>query len=209
MVTTDDVIDTAVAQLNDNKIVAWMHGRMEFGARALGNRSILASPLNPYSTENLNAFIKHREQVRKFAASVPAELCAEYFDAGPNARFLATVGRVRPAHRERFAAAIVAGRPDPGTHGGSATRTRSTGACCTRPANPPACRCSTTRRSTSSASRWCARLGTPSAASIRAASTRSSSGTSSCRSNPGSRARDLRSWQRCDVCAWSLLLRRP
>ena len=108
MVTTDDVIDTAVAQLNDNKIVAWMHGRMAFGARALGNRSIVASPLNPYSTENLNTFIKHREQVRKFAASVPAELCAEYFDAGPNARFLATVGRVRPAHRERFAAATVA-----------------------------------------------------------------------------------------------------
>lgn len=109
MVTTDDVIDSAVAQLNDHKIVAWMHGRMEFGARALGNRSILASPLNPYSTENLNAFIKHREQVRKFAASVPAELAAQYFEAGPNARFLATVGRVRPEHRERFAAAILAG----------------------------------------------------------------------------------------------------
>ena len=46
---------------------------MEFGSRALGNRSILASPLNPYSTENLNEFIKHREPFRKFAASVPAE----------------------------------------------------------------------------------------------------------------------------------------
>ena len=109
MVTTDEVIDSAVAQLNDNKIVAWMHGRMEFGARALGNRSILASPLNPYSTENLNTFIKHREQVRKFAASVPAELCSEYFRTGPNARFLATVGQVRPEHRERFSAAILAG----------------------------------------------------------------------------------------------------
>ena len=43
---------------------------MEFGARALGNRSILASPLDPYSTENLNTFIKHREPFRKFAASV-------------------------------------------------------------------------------------------------------------------------------------------
>ncbi len=109
LLTTDEVIDTAVQQLNDNKIVAWMHGRMEFGPRALGNRSILASPLDPYSTENLNAFIKHREQVRKFAASVPAELAADYFEAGPNARFLATVGRVRPQHRETFAAAILAG----------------------------------------------------------------------------------------------------
>jgi len=109
LATTDEVIDTALAQLNEHRIVAWMHGRTEFGPRALGNRSILASPLDPYSTENLNTFIKHREQVRKFAASVPAELCSEYFEAGPNARFLATVGRVRPGHRERFGAAILAG----------------------------------------------------------------------------------------------------
>ena len=109
LLTTEEVIDTAVAQLNDNKIVAWMHGRMEFGARALGNRSILASPLDPYSTENLNTFIKHRESFRKFAASVPAELCAEYFEVGSNARYLSTVGRVWPEHREKFAAAILAG----------------------------------------------------------------------------------------------------
>ncbi len=107
MVTTDEVIDTAVAQLNDSKIVSWMHGRMEFGARALGNRSILASPMNPYSTENLNLFIKHREPFRKFAASVPAELCARYFEVGPNARYLATVGRVKPEHRDLFAAAVL------------------------------------------------------------------------------------------------------
>ncbi len=109
LVTTDEVIQNAVEQLNDNRIVAWMHGRMEFGARALGNRSILASPLDPYSTENLNIFIKHREPFRKFAASVPAELCADYFDVGPNARYLSTVGRVRPDHRERFAAAVLSG----------------------------------------------------------------------------------------------------
>lgn len=109
LLTHEDLIDSAVAQLSDNKIVAWFQGRMEFGARALGNRSILASPLDPYSAENLNIFIKHREQVRKFAASVPAELASEYFEAGPNARFLATVGRVKPAYRERFAAAILAG----------------------------------------------------------------------------------------------------
>jgi carbamoyltransferase len=109
MLTDDEIIDTAVGQLNDNKIVAWMHGRMEFGARALGNRSILASPLDPYSTENLNAFIKHREPYRKFAASVPAELSAHYFEVGANARYLSTVGRVKPEHRDRFAAAILAG----------------------------------------------------------------------------------------------------
>ncbi len=108
LLTSGELIDSAVAQINDNKIVAWMQGRMEFGPRALGNRSLLASPLNPYSTENLNIYIKHREPFRKFAASVPAELCAEYFEVGPNARFLATVGRVRPAHRKTFESAVLA-----------------------------------------------------------------------------------------------------
>ena len=91
------MIGAAVDRLKENRIVAWMQGRMEFGPRALGNRSILASPQDPYSTENLNAFIKHREALRKFAASVPAELASEYFEAGPNARHLATVSRVRAA----------------------------------------------------------------------------------------------------------------
>ena len=109
LLTTGELVETAVQQLMQNKIVAWMHGRMEFGPRALGNRSILASPLDPYSTENLNAYIKHRESFRKFAASVPAEAAAEYFETGPNARFLATVGRVKPAYQERFQAAILAG----------------------------------------------------------------------------------------------------
>ncbi len=108
LLTEDEVIDAAVSQLGDHRIVAWMHGRMEFGARALGNRSILASPLDPYSTENLNTYIKHRESVRKFAASVPVELAGQYFQVGPNARFLSTVGRVRPEHRERFSAALLA-----------------------------------------------------------------------------------------------------
>ena len=109
ILTTEETIETAIAQLAENRIVAWMHGRMEFGPRALGNRSILASPLDPYAAENLNAFIKHREPFRKFAASVPAELAAEYFECGPNARFLATAGRVRPAHRGRFASAVLNG----------------------------------------------------------------------------------------------------
>lgn len=105
--TEGELIKEAISALGMNKIVAWMHGRMEFGPRALGNRSILASPLNPYSTENLNVYIKHRERFRKFAASVPAERAADYFAVGPNARFLATVGHVRPEHRKTFEAAVL------------------------------------------------------------------------------------------------------
>jgi carbamoyltransferase len=107
LLTTGELIDRAVEELNADKIIAWMHGRMEFGPRALGNRSILASQRNPYSTENLNLFIKHREPFRKFAASVPAEMAGEYFDAGPNARNLATVGRVRETHRKTFESAVL------------------------------------------------------------------------------------------------------
>jgi carbamoyltransferase len=107
LMTAEELLDRAVRDLNGEKIIAWMQGRMEFGPRALGNRSILASPLNPYSTENLNIYIKHREPFRKFAASVPEEMAAEYFEAGPNARYLATVGRVRAPYRKTFEAAVL------------------------------------------------------------------------------------------------------
>jgi carbamoyltransferase len=107
--TDQELIQGAISALRENKIVAWMQGRMEFGPRALGRRSILASPLDPYSTENLNVYIKHREGFRKFAASVPAELAGEYFHAGRNARYLATVSEVRKDYQERFSAAILNG----------------------------------------------------------------------------------------------------
>ncbi len=109
LITDEQLVQKAVEALADNKIVAWMQGRMEFGPRALGNRSILASPLNPYSTENLNVFIKHREPFRKFAASVPEEAAEKYFRAGSNARYLATVGEVHPSYEKQFAAAILTG----------------------------------------------------------------------------------------------------
>ncbi len=105
--TSDELISQAIGHIQNDQIIAWMQGRMEFGPRALGNRSILASPLNPYSTENLNVFIKHREPFRKFAASVPAEFAGEYFEAGLNARFLTTVARVRRDYRETFQAAVL------------------------------------------------------------------------------------------------------
>ncbi len=107
LATSNEMISNVVGLLEDDQIVAWMQGRMEFGPRALGYRSILASPLDPYATENLNQFIKHRDSYRKFAASVPAELASEYFEVGENAGHLATMSRVKPAHRERFASAIL------------------------------------------------------------------------------------------------------
>jgi len=81
-------------------ILAWYHGAAEFGARALGHRSVLASPWMPYVKENLNKFVKRREPFRPFAISVPEEYCARYFDCSPLAGFMATLGRVRPEGRE-------------------------------------------------------------------------------------------------------------
>ena len=71
LATVPEMIAAAVDRLKDNRIVAWMQGRMEFGPRALGNRSILASPQDPYSTENLNTFhqaSRGRPQIRRLGA---------------------------------------------------------------------------------------------------------------------------------------------
>tara|TARA_B100001778_G_scaffold329353_1_gene330160 strand:- start:524 stop:2176 length:1653 start_codon:yes stop_codon:yes gene_type:complete len=74
-------IVTKVAQkLHDNKVVAWFQGKMEFGARALGNRSILANPLDPNMRDKLNRVIKKREGFRPFAPSVIEEKAKDYFN---------------------------------------------------------------------------------------------------------------------------------
>ena len=76
--------------------MGWFHGAAEFGPRALGNRSLLASPWAPYVKENLNEYVKHREGFRPFAISVVAERAAEYFEYAPSARFMATLGFAKP-----------------------------------------------------------------------------------------------------------------
>lgn len=90
---TDDERDKATTQLLESgKIVAWCQGPTEFGPRALGNRSLLASPWAPYVKENLNDFIKHREHFRPFALAVTAEDRARYFDCTRQAAFMTSVG---------------------------------------------------------------------------------------------------------------------
>src|SRR5438874_1548986 len=82
--------------LSRDKIVAWFQGRTEFGHRALGNRSILASPFSEYVIENVNQYIKHREDFHPFAFSVPAETAPRLFDCSPNCRFMAALGKLKP-----------------------------------------------------------------------------------------------------------------
>ncbi|HWP83996.1 MAG TPA: carbamoyltransferase C-terminal domain-containing protein [Terriglobia bacterium] len=107
-----ELLQTAVAALCQDQILGWFQGRAEFGPRALGARSILASPLGRYVNENLNQYVKHREKFRPFAASVIAERAAEFFEFHPSARFLASVGRVKPAHRKTFESNLFPQCPD-------------------------------------------------------------------------------------------------
>ncbi|HTZ98125.1 MAG TPA: carbamoyltransferase C-terminal domain-containing protein [Terriglobales bacterium] len=96
--TEDRKLETAVQLLQAGKIVGWFQGAAEFGPRALGNRSVLASPWAPYVKENLNDFIKHREWFRPFAISVPEEDCARYFAASRQCRFMNSLADVLPGN---------------------------------------------------------------------------------------------------------------
>jgi carbamoyltransferase len=95
-ITDDRKVETAIRLLEAGKIVGWVQGAAEFGSRALGNRSVLASPWAPYVRENLNDFIKHREWFRPFAISVPEEDCSQYFETSPQCRFMNSLGMVQP-----------------------------------------------------------------------------------------------------------------
>ncbi len=100
----EEKISETVCLLHAGKIVAWYQGAAEFGPRALGNRSLLASPWSPYVKENLNDYVKHRESFRPFALAMPEEDCGEYFEYTSNARFLTTMARAKEKGKELLAA---------------------------------------------------------------------------------------------------------
>lgn len=79
-ISEDKLIKTVAELIQSQKVIAWFQGKMEFGARALGNRSILASPVFPNMREKLNRMIKKREGFRPFAPSVPLDNADRFFD---------------------------------------------------------------------------------------------------------------------------------
>jgi carbamoyltransferase len=95
--TWDRKFDSTIQLLQTGKIVGWFQGRTEFGPRALGNRSLLASPWAPYVKENLNDFVKHREWFRPFAISVPEEDCERFFESSPLCASMNSLAWVRPS----------------------------------------------------------------------------------------------------------------
>lgn len=96
----DDPSRTAAENIAAGKIVAWFQGEMEFGPRALGNRSILADPRNPNMKDLLNKRVKFREEFRPFAPSVLAECAADYFWPPVVSPYMSFVCKVRPEKRE-------------------------------------------------------------------------------------------------------------
>jgi carbamoyltransferase len=100
-----DIPRTVARLLAANQVVGWFQGRMEFGPRALGARSILANPTDPAMKDLLNAKIKHREQFRPFAPSVLEEAASAYFDllgrtpGSWQSPFMLFIAQVRPDKR--------------------------------------------------------------------------------------------------------------
>ena len=104
-VLSDDEIDAEAARhLAQGKVLGWFQGRMEWGPRALGARSILAHPGHPGMKDILNARVKHREPFRPFAPSILEEATGTYFDDSHPSPFMMLVYGTRPEKREDIAA---------------------------------------------------------------------------------------------------------
>lgn len=94
-----DLLKRTARVIADGKVVGWYQGRMEFGPRALGGRSILADPRDPKMRDTLNMKIKFREGFRPFAPSVLLERSSEWFDIDCDSPYMLLVAQVREGHR--------------------------------------------------------------------------------------------------------------
>lgn len=103
-------ITSEVAQLlTQGNIVGWFQGRMEWGPRALGNRSLLADPRNTQIRELMNVQVKHRERYRPFCPSILAERAGEWLDMGGEVdanKYMLTTSIVRASKRDQIPAVI-------------------------------------------------------------------------------------------------------
>jgi carbamoyltransferase len=93
------LLDRSAEALADGRAVGWFQGRMEFGPRALGNRSILADPRNPEMQKTLNLKVKYRESFRPFAPAVLAEDVQEWFELDQPSPYMLLVADVAKRHR--------------------------------------------------------------------------------------------------------------
>jgi len=95
----DDMIEATAKALSDQFAVGWFQGRMEFGPRSLGARSILADPRSSIMQKNLNLKVKYRESFRPFAPAVLREDVAEWFEFDADSPYMLIVAEVRRDRR--------------------------------------------------------------------------------------------------------------
>ena len=95
----DDPAGVAAELLSRGKILGWFQGRMEFGPRALGNRSILADPRDPEMNAKVNNAVKFREWWRPFAPSLKKEAAGEFLESAADSPFMILTAQVRPEKR--------------------------------------------------------------------------------------------------------------
>src|SRR5882672_8094641 len=100
----EPLLDVVTDEMVKGNVVGWFQGRMEWGPRALGNRSIVTHPGLPNMKDVLNARIKHREWFRPFAPSILADYQHEYFEHDHPSPFMLHVYKIRPEKRKLLSA---------------------------------------------------------------------------------------------------------
>ena len=95
----EELLETAATALAEGKALGWFQGRMEFGPRALGNRSILADPRSPDMQKTLNLKVKFRESFRPFAPSVLRERVSDWFELDGDSPYMLLVADVKAKRR--------------------------------------------------------------------------------------------------------------
>jgi carbamoyltransferase len=94
-VSESQILDATVDALSRGQLVGWFQGRMEWGPRVLGHRSILANPCSPYVLDNLNFFLRKREKWRAFGVSVSEDQAGNHFCGPPSSRLMEYEYRLR------------------------------------------------------------------------------------------------------------------
>jgi len=102
VVSDEDLIEKTATSLAAGEAVGWMQGRMEFGPRALGARSILGDPRSPAMQKTLNLRVKYRESFRPFAPAVLREDVSDWFDLDSDSPYMLLVADVKHEHRRRM-----------------------------------------------------------------------------------------------------------
>jgi carbamoyltransferase len=102
----EELLPLVASRIAAGKIVGWFQGRMEFGPRALGARSILADPRVPDMKEVLNQRVKHREWYRPYGVAVLEEESADWFDLDAPSPYMLLIGNARNGVAERVPAAV-------------------------------------------------------------------------------------------------------